>query len=162
MNFNIGPTIRYPFEALIWSEKAGMKNMVSTKIEFSFNKISRIQDLSDLARLLFPGNRNHQKVFLVIFIELKYAECQFLSSLTPLCKKHDFSCRMIETVRAKMRRRGLIDHVSRFNKKYGYQEGWVFSKRFTKATNLLGNHFPSFTNLMKDKETLERGLIEYL
>jgi hypothetical protein len=113
--------------------------MPSTKIEFNHNKIARIQDLSDLARLLFPGNRNHQKVFLTIFIELKYADGQFLPSLAPLCQKHDFSPRMIETVRAKMRRMGLIDHVSRFNKMYGYREGWVFSSRSNRALQRLSS-----------------------
>ena len=32
-----------------------------------------------------------------------------------------------------MRRMGIVDHVSRFNKTHGYREGWVFSCRFTKA-----------------------------
>jgi hypothetical protein len=32
-----------------------------------------------------------------------------------------------------MRRMGLIDHVSQFNKAYGYREGWVFSNRFSHA-----------------------------
>ena len=105
--------------------------MPSTKVELSHNKIARVQDLDDLARLLFPGNRNHQKVFLAIFVELKYAPGQFLTTLAPLCDKYSFSHRVLETVRSKMRRMGIIDHVSRFNKKYGYREGWVFSGRFS-------------------------------
>lgn len=124
--------------------------MPSTKIEFNHNKITRIQDLSDLARLLFPGNRNHQKVFLAIFIELKYAEGQFLPSLAPICQKYDFSPRMLETVRAKMRRIGLIDHVSRFNKKYGYREGWVSSKRFLQSLLRLAGQFLKYLNI-RDK-----------
>jgi hypothetical protein len=46
---------------------------------------------------------------------------------------------MLEIVRSKMRRLGLIDHVSRFNKAYGYREGWVFSNRFTRTLTRLGS-----------------------
>ena len=45
----------------------------STKVEISFNKIQRLQGLDDLARILFPNNKEHQKVFLAMFLELKYA-----------------------------------------------------------------------------------------
>jgi hypothetical protein len=107
--------------------------MPSTKIEFNCNKITRVQGLDELAQLLFPGNRNHRRVFLAIFVELKYAPLQFLPHLAPLCDRYGFSPRMLETVRSKMRRMGIIDHVSRFNKGRGYREGWVFSNRFSHA-----------------------------
>ena len=107
--------------------------MPSTKIEFNCNKIARIQGLDDLAQLLFPGNRNHRRIFLATFIELKYAPGQFLPHLSTLCDRYGFSPRMLETVRSKMRRLGIIDHVSRFNKSQGYREGWVFSNRFSHA-----------------------------
>jgi len=105
--------------------------MPGTKIEFSCNKIARIKDLDELAALLFPGSREQQKVFLAIFIELKYAKGQFIPYLQPLCEKYDFTPRILETVRSKIRRMGLIDHVSRFNKTHCYREGWVFSSRFS-------------------------------
>ena len=107
--------------------------MPNTKIEFNCNKIARILGLDELAQLLFPGNRSHQRVFLAIFIELKYAPGQFLPQLSSLCDRYGFSLRMLETVRSKMRRLGMIDHVSRFNKAHGYREGWVFSNRFSNA-----------------------------
>jgi hypothetical protein len=107
--------------------------MPSTKIEFNCNKIARIQGLDELAQLLFPGNRKHQRVFLAIFIELKYAPAQFVPRLSPLCDRYAFTSRTLETVRSKMRRMGLIDHVSRFNKSHAYREGWVFSTRFSNA-----------------------------
>jgi hypothetical protein len=112
-------------------KKAGVRNMPSTKIEFNCNKIARIQGLDELAQLLFPRNRSQQRVSLAIFIELKYAPAQFLPHLTPLCDRYGFSPRTLETVRSKMRRLGVIDHVSRFNKSHGYREGWVFSTRFS-------------------------------
>ena len=36
-----------------------------------------------------------------------------------------------------MRRLGLIDHVSRFGRKHGYREGWVFSTRFERTLDRL-------------------------
>jgi len=95
--------------------------MVNTKIEVSHNKIARIQGLDELAAILFPANRAHQKVFLAVFIELKYAEGEFLPSLKPLCTTYGFSPRTLETVRSRMRRMGIIDHVCRFNKAHGYR-----------------------------------------
>jgi len=89
--------------------------------------------LEYLTPLFFPGNRKQQRVFLAIFIELEYAPAQFIPHLTSLCDRYGFSPRMLETVRSKMRRLGIIDHVFRFNKSHGYQEGWVFSPRFSHA-----------------------------
>jgi len=137
--------------------------MVSTKIEFNHNKIARIRDLDDLARLLFPGNKNHQRVFLAIFIELKYAQDQFLPVLNPLCEKYSFSPRTLETVRAKMRRMGIVDHVSRFNKKYGYREGWVFSKRLDRSLKRLSNVIQDFNNRIDSLQEKKDGdLFKYI
>lgn len=88
-----------------------MKNVPNTKIEINHNKIARIQGLDELAALLFPGKRNHQRVFVAICIELKYVPGEFLPVLTPLCDKYGFSPRILETVRSKMRRMGIIEHV---------------------------------------------------
>jgi hypothetical protein len=116
----------------------------STKIEVSFNKIRRINGLDDLARLLFPQNKAHQKVFLAMFLELKYAPDQFLPSFTFLCEQYQFSPRLLEKVRAKCRRMGIFDHVSRFNSKHGYREGWVFSNRFGSALKKLNDIFDEY------------------
>ena len=137
--------------------------MPSTKIELNHNQIARIQGLDELTRLLFPGNRNHQQIFLAIFIELKYAPMQFLPSLTFLCGKYDFSPRMLETVRSKMRRMGIIDHVSRFNKFYGYQEGWIFSNRFACSLEkmaVLAKTFRERKDSLQEKK--DRDLFAYL
>jgi hypothetical protein len=137
--------------------------MVSTKIDFNCNRIARIQGLDELASILFPGNKNHMKIFLAIFIELKYAPSSFLPSLLFLCEKYEFSPRTLETVRGKMRRIGLIDHVSRFNKTYGYREGWIFSTRF--ARNL--KRLIELTQIFRAKrdplqERKDRGLFIFL
>jgi len=101
------------------------------------NKVARIQDIDELAGILFPGNRNHQKCFLALWVELKWAPDQFLPTLEPVADKYGISHRSLETVRAKMRRLGLIDHVSRFGQKHGYREGWVFSNKFSQALQSL-------------------------
>jgi hypothetical protein len=113
--------------------------VVGTKIDANHTKLARTQDLDELARVLFPGNRNHQRIFLAVFVELKWADGLFLASLESIADKHDFSHRSLETVRAKMRKLGLIDHVSRFNKRHGYREGWVFSNKFGKALRRLAD-----------------------
>jgi len=137
--------------------------MVSTKIDFNYNRIARIQGLDELGVVLFPGNKNHQKVFLSIFIELKYANNGFLANLIYLCDKYGFTPRMLETVRSKMRRVGIIDHVSRFNKAHGYREGWVFSSRLSRALKRLNELVLSFrgkTDILQEKK--DRDLFRYI
>lgn len=135
----------------------------STKIDLNHNKVARIEGLDELASVLFPRNKNHQKVFLAIFVELKYSEGCFLSSLSFLSDKYGFSERTLETVRAKMRRMGLIDHVSRFNKNYGYREGWSLSSRFQRSLQRLGELWLRFGE-RKDgnQEKKDRDLFRYL
>ena len=102
-------------------------------------------------------------MFLTIFIELKYAPQQFLGSLSPLCEKYNFTPRMLETVRSKMRRMGIIDHVSRFNKTHGYREGWIFSNRFTRSLKRLSELEQGFRD-RKDalQERKDRDLFNYI
>jgi len=136
---------------------------ISTKIEFSFNKINRIESLDELAELLFPNNKNHQKLFLAIYIELKYTEHQFLPSLDWIADDYKLSKRVLEIVRAKMRRLGLIDHVSRFNKRYGYCEGWVFSTRFASSCTRLMKLANKLKTIKDSRhEAKDRDLINYL
>jgi len=137
--------------------------MTRTKIEFNSKKIDRIQGLDEFSALLFPGNRNHQKVFLAIFIEIKYSKEEFIPFLSPLCEKYGFTPRMLETVRSKMRRLGVIDHVSRFNKSYGYKEGWVLSCRFSRSASRLAELVSSFRerkNVLQEQK--DRDLFRYI
>ena len=66
--FNTGYLAGPRAEGPITIENPTLK-MTSTKIEWSFNKIARMADLSDLAEMLFPGNRNHQHAFLATWLE---------------------------------------------------------------------------------------------
>jgi hypothetical protein len=162
-NFNITKKPGYPFEGPILIKKAGVRNIPSTKVDFNCSKIARIQGLDEFAGVLFPGNKNHQHVFLAIFIELKYAAGEFLPNLTPLCDTYGFSPRMLETVRSKMRRMGLIDHVSRFNKVHGYREGWIFSNRFSRSWARLSELIQGFKDRKGSlQERKDRDLFMYL
>jgi hypothetical protein len=137
--------------------------MPSTKIELNANKVARIRDMDELAQLLFPGNRKQQRIFLAIFIELKHSAGQFLPSLDHFCQEYGFTRRTMETVRSKMRRMGLIDHVSRFNRSRGYREGWVFSTRFSKTLARLSDLLSVFKDRVGAKqEQKDRGLFRYL
>ena len=137
--------------------------MPRTKIDLSHNAISRAEDLDELAAILFPCNRRHQRIFAALFIELKWADGQFLPSLDWIAQEHNLSRRVLETVRAKMRRMGLLDHVSRFNKRYGYREGWVFSRKFGRA---LGRLADLAANLKEKKgpvqERKDRDALQYI
>jgi len=84
-----------------------------------------------------PNNKHHQHAFLALYIELKWAEDQFLPSLAPVAEKRGSTRRTLQTIRAKMRRLGLIDHMSRFNQKHGYKEGWILSRRFSTSMSRL-------------------------
>jgi hypothetical protein len=137
--------------------------MPRTKIEFNAKKIDRIQGLDEFSALLFPGNRSQQKIFLAIFIEIKYSKELFIPYLQPLCNRYGFSPRRLETVRSKAVRLGLIEHISRLNKKLGYRDGWVFSSRFSRSLARLAE----LAQGLKDRkdplqERKDRDLFRYL
>ena len=137
--------------------------LASTKIDVNHSRIGRIDGLDEFAAVLFPGNKRHQRVFLAVFVEIKWAEGQFLEALEPVADKYGISHRSLETVRAKMRRLGLIDHVSRFGQKYGYREGWVFSNKFVHALEKLASlavKFRECRNAMQERK--DRDLLSYL
>lgn len=111
--------------------------MTSTKIEASHNRLRRIADLVDMAEVLFPGNRSQQHACLAIWVSLKWQPDGLVPNLENVGRQRGISRRTLERVRAKMRRLGLIDHVSRFNARYGYREGWVLSGQFVRSLELL-------------------------
>jgi len=83
--------------------------------------------------------------------------------LALVCDKYSFTPRILETVRSKMRRMGLIDHVSRFNKAHGYREGWVFSSRFSRSLARLaqlGQEFRERKDVLQERK--DRDLFRYL
>ena len=137
-DFNIGHFTGSRDEGAIRTQDPTLK-MTSTRIDLSFNRITRLTDLADLSELLFPGNRNQQHAFLVIWISLKWANNGMVPNLAVPAEEHGVSRRTLERVRAKLRRMGLIDHVSRFSAEWGYREGWALSGRFERALRALAD-----------------------
>lgn len=138
-------------------EPTPRENMTSTRIEIAFNQIARVNDASDLAELLFPGNRNQQHTFLVVWFSLKWAPTGLVPNLEEVAREHGVSRRTQERVRAKLRRLGLIDHVSRFNARHGYREGWVFSSRCETSLRQFGDKIGALKNAqhgMQEKDEL--------
>ena len=109
-------------------------------------------DLADLAEMLFPGNRNQQHAFLAVWILLKWADHCMVPNLGNVASGHGISRRTLERVRAKMRRMGLIDHVSRFNAKHGCREGWILSSRFENSLRQLAEKVESMKQPSRSKE----------
>ncbi len=135
--------------------------MTSTKIDLSFNRIARVGDLSDLSETLFPGNRNQQHAFLAIYLAIKWSERRFVTDLGDVAREHAISRRTLERVRAKMRRMGLIDRVSRFNTRFGGSEGWILSSRFERSLTRLASQAANFrvpSSPSKDKDQFHLAL----
>ena len=108
-----------------------------TKVEINPAIVRRISGLDDLARIIFPDSHTHRRAFIAIWVELKYAQDQFLPSMSHLPNKYGFSQRLLETVRARMKKMGLLKRVSHFNPRYGHRPGWVFSDRFSASLGAL-------------------------
>ena len=132
-----------------------------TKIEINPAIVRRTSGLDDLARIFFPDNRSHRRVFVSIWVELKYARDQFLPSLAHIPGKYGVSERVLETVRARMKKIGLLKRVSRFNPSHGYAAGWTYSDRFTgalarlsEATRFARKPQESETGKQKDRDAI--------
>ncbi len=110
----------------------------STKIEFRYRHMTQVRDLIDLAGILFPGNRNQQHAAACILFELKWAN-GIVSNLVYMESRYHLSRRTVQRSRAKLARLGLIEHISRFNARYGGQEGWKLSGRFSSGLRQLAD-----------------------
>ena len=82
----------------------------SSKIDFRYRRISRIDDITDLVEMLFPGNRHQQHAAARILLVLKAAHGP-VRSLSHLEDRYAISRRTLQRARAKLSRLGLIEHV---------------------------------------------------
>jgi len=108
-----------------------------TKIELNPAMARNLAGLDDLARVLFPDRRSHRRIFVAIWVELKYAHDHFLPSLSHIPEQYGAPPRVLETVRARMKKMGLLKRVSGFDPRHGHKAGWTFSDRFTGALSRL-------------------------
>ena len=134
----------------------------STKITFRYRQIDRLDDITDLAELLFPGNRNQQHAAARILLELKAADA-LVPSMAHLESKHQISRRTLQRARAKLSRLGLIERVSWMNTRYGGREGWKLSTRFSSGMRRLADTVEAWRKDQRPERTeKDRILVEML
>jgi len=129
-----------------------------TKI--SFNHRKDISDYSDLAEMLFPGNRNQQHAAVCILFELKWAD-NIIPNLVYIENKYSTSRRILQRARAKLSRLGLIEHISSFNSRYGGQAGWKLSTRFERALNQLAQRCAGFREIKVSSKEKDSMLVDF-
>jgi len=125
-----------------------------TKI--SFNHRKEISDYSDLVEMLFPGNRNQQHAAACILFELKWAD-SIVPSLVYIENKYNTTRRILQRARAKLSRLGIIEHISKFNSRYGGRQGWKLSTRFESSLRRLADKCATLRNTdksSKDKDSM--------
>jgi len=130
-----------------------------TKISFNYRK--EISDYSDLVEMLFPGNHNQQHAAVCILLELKW-DGSLVSNISYLEKRHKISRRILQRARAKLSRLGLIEHVSRFNMRYGGQAGWKLSTRFERSLNQLAQRCAGLRDTKTGLKEKDSMLIEFV
>jgi len=110
----------------------------SAKIDFRCRRVADVEDIADLADMLFPGNQNQVHAAACILCELKWAE-NIVPRLSGLETRFGISRRTLQRTRAKLARLGLIEHVSSLNARYGGRSGWKLSNRFAGALRQLAD-----------------------
>jgi len=131
-----------------------------TKINFHHRRISQISDYSELMEMLFPGNHNQQHAAVCIFFELKWAN-SIVANLTYIETKYGVTRRILQRVRAKLSRLGLIEHVSYLNSRYGGQHGWKPSTRFERALKQLAEKCATFRSARTSLKEKDLMLVEF-
>lgn len=127
--------------------KNSTSDVITTKIDFSHRRIAKLNDVGELAEMFFPGNRNQQYAFLVIWIKLKWQTEGMVPNLGQFVGAQGVSRRTLERVRAKMRRMGLLEHISRFDPRFGNREGWILSDNFEKSLQTMAQKIGQFKNM---------------
>lgn len=115
----------------------------SSKIDFRYRKVQRIDDVTDLVTILFPGNRNQQHAAARMLMALRCAG-EIRRSFRELQNEYGISRRTLERTRAKLSRLGLIEHVTWMNSRYGGQDGWILSGRMSTALRQLADNIDSW------------------
>ena len=105
----------------------------SSKISFNYRRIQQLDDITDLAMMMFPGNRNQQHAAGRIMLTLK-SGTELVTSFGDLQRQYSISRRTLERTRAKLARLGIIEHVSWMNRRYGGRQGWKIPRIPVSAT----------------------------
>ncbi|MEI8196817.1 MAG: hypothetical protein WCI73_13035 [Phycisphaerae bacterium] len=110
----------------------------STKMDFPARRVAQLEDIGDLAEILFPGNRSQQYAAACILFELKWADAP-VPNLSAMEFRYSITRRTLQRTRTKLARFGLIEHISSLNARYGGQSGWKLSTRFASALRQLAD-----------------------
>ena len=129
-----------------------------TKI--SFNHRKEISDYSDLAEMLFPGNRNQQHAAACILFTLKWTDL-LIPNMGNLENRYNISRRILQRTRAKLSKLGLIEHVSYLNSRYDGQHGWKLSTRFERALNQLAQKCVSLRDTKTSSKEKDLILVDF-
>ncbi|HOA73910.1 MAG TPA: hypothetical protein PL151_17735 [Phycisphaerae bacterium] len=141
------------------AKKSNTSEMISTKIDFSHRRIAKLANIIELAEMFFPGNRNQQYAFLVIWVRLKWRTEGIVPNLGQFVTAQGVSRRTLERVRAKMRRMGLLEHVSRFDPRFGNREGWTLSDSFEKALHTMAQKIRDFKDVDKSSQEQDEQML---
>ena len=134
----------------------------SSKIDFAARRIREIGDITDLAQVLFPGNRSQQHAAGRILLALK-TTTQPVSSLSYLEDRYAISRRTLQRTRAKLSRLGLIERISWMNSRYDGREGWRLSSRMSTALRNLADKIDSWRkDACPERKQKDEQLIELL
>jgi len=141
--------------------KPHVSETITTKIDFAFRRITRLNNLGELAEMFFPGNRNQQYAFLVIWTRLKWHTDGIVPNLGQFVTAQGVSRRTLERVRAKMRRMGLLEHISRFDPRFGNREGWILSENFEKSLSVLVQKIGRFKNVDESSQAEDEHVLDH-
>jgi len=134
----------------------------SSKIDFRYRRIAKLDDITDLVEILFPGNRNQQHAAARILLALKAAS-EPIRSLSHLEDQYEISRRTLQRTRAKLSRLGLIEHVTWMNTRFGGQQGWRHSSRMSTAFRQLADKIDHWRKDSRPERNLKDGqLVELL
>jgi hypothetical protein len=110
----------------------------SSRITFDHRRVRSLDDLTDLAELMFPRNRAQQYAAARILLQLKAAR-GLLESFHVVETNHGISRRTLQRTRAKLVRLGLIERVTWMNGRYGGRNGWILSGRMSAGLRSLAD-----------------------
>lgn len=110
----------------------------TAKVDLRHRRVAKVEDVTDLVEMLFPGNRNQQHTAARILLALRDSTAP-VRTLSDLERRHRISRRTLQRTRAKLARLGLIEHVTWMNSRYGGQDGWRLSSRMSTGLRQLAD-----------------------
>lgn len=133
-----------------------------TRIAFDHRRVRSLEDLTDLAELMFPRNKGQQYAAARILLQLKAAR-GLLESFHELETRHGISRRTLQRTRARLARLGLIERVTWMNSRYGGRNGWRLSSRMSTGLRGLADRIDRWRDdVSTERLTKEASLAELL